>query len=174
MTLSLAIRKADASMVGMQLESLKLFCDVVRTESFSRAAAVNNVTQSAVSQVVSQLEKRLGVVLIDRSRPLELTPKGTLYYEGCKELVERYMELEASIRNAPPELPVTVQVAAIYSVGLGDMGQYVERFTAQHPHARVQIEYLHPAQVKAKVLEGTADFGLVSFPAKARDLRSLP
>ena len=158
----------------MQLESLKLFCDVVRNQSFSRAAAANHVTQSAVSQVVSQLEKRLGVVLIDRSRPLRLTPKGTLYYEGCKELVEQYMELEASIRNAPPELPVTIQAAAIYSVGLGDMGQYVERFEAQCPYAKVQIEYLHPAQVNERVRDGTADFGLISFPSKSREFRILP
>src|SRR5207248_3739071 len=65
------------------------------------------------------LEKRLGVVLITRSpRPPTPTAKGWAYYEGCKELVERYMELEASVRNSPPDLPVTVQVAAIYSVGL--------------------------------------------------------
>jgi DNA-binding transcriptional LysR family regulator len=161
-------------MSGMQLESLKLFCDVVRNESFSRAAAANNVTQSAVSQVVSQLEKRLGVVLIDRSRPLRVTAKGAIYYEGCRHLVEQYMELEASIRNAPPEMPVTVQVAAIYSVGLGDMGQYVERFEAQYPYARVQVDYLHPDQVKEKVRDGTADFGLISFPPKSRELRILP
>jgi DNA-binding transcriptional LysR family regulator len=125
--------------------------------------------------MVSQLEKRLGVLLIDRSkRPLAPTHAGEDYYEGCKKLVEEYMELEASIRSAPPKLPVTVQVAAIYSVGLGDMGQYVERFEAQHPYARVQIDYLHPARVHEKVLDGTAHFGLVSFPRKSRDLRALP
>jgi DNA-binding transcriptional LysR family regulator len=159
----------------MQFESLKLFCDVVRNKSFSLAAVENHVTQSAASQVVSQLEKRLGVLLINRSeRPLIPTPKGQVYYEGCKELVERYMELEASIRNAPPELSVTVQVAAIYSVGLGDMGQYVERFASRHGYARVQIEYLHPARVHEKVLDGTADLGLLSFPPKSRELRILP
>ena len=90
----------------MQFESLKLFCDIVRNKSFSLAAVENHVTQSAASQVVSQLEKRLGVLLINRSeRPLIPTPKGQLYYEGCKELVERYMELEASVRNAPPSIP---------------------------------------------------------------------
>src|SRR5437667_1130078 len=128
----------------MQFESLKLFCDVVRNKSFSLAAVENHVTQSAASQVVSQLEKRLGVLLINRGRPLKPTQKGRIYYERCKELVERYMELEASIRNAPAELPVTVQVAAIYSVGVGDMGQYVERLAARHADARVQIEYLNP------------------------------
>ncbi|HLJ95132.1 MAG TPA: LysR family transcriptional regulator [Gemmataceae bacterium] len=159
----------------MQFESLKMFCDVVRNKSFSLAALENHVTQSAASQVVSQLEKRLGVELINRSgRPLKPTATGQVYYEGCKELVERYLELEASIRNAPPELPVTVHVAAIYSVGLGDMGQYVERFAAWHPHARVQIEYLHPDQVHEKVLNGTADLGLLSFPPRSRELRTLP
>lgn len=175
MQLSLDIRKVDDTILGMQFESLKLFCDVVSNRSFSKAALANNVTQSAASQIVSQLEKRLGVLLIDRSeRPPIPTPEGRVYYEGCKELVEQYLELEASIRNAPPELPVTVQIAAIYSVGLGDMGQYVERFEAQNPHARVQIEYLHPARVHEKVLEGSADFGLVSFPRRSRELRVLP
>src|SRR4051794_4291846 len=113
----------------MQFESLQVFCDVARYRSFSQAAAANHVSQSAASQIVLQLEKRMGVQLVDRStRPLQLTPTGRIYYDGCKGLVEQYMELEASIRQAPADLPVHVQVAAIYSVGLSDMGQYVERF----------------------------------------------
>jgi DNA-binding transcriptional LysR family regulator len=159
-------------MFPMQFESLKLFCDVVSNKSFSKAALLNQVTQSAASQMVSQLEKRLGFALIDR-RPFTLTRRGQIYYEGCKGLVEQYLELEASVRNVPPELPVIVQVAAIYSVGLGDMGQYVERFQTQYPYARVQIDYLHPDRVYEKVIEGTADFGLVSFPRGSRELRTL-
>lgn len=159
----------------MQFESLKVFCDVVRHRSFSQAAQANDVTQSAASQIVSQLEKRLGTQLIDRStRPLQLTSLGKLYFEGCKELVERYMELEATLRNRQSELEVSVNVAAIYSVGLSDMGNYVESFQASHPRAQVQIDYLHPDQVYEKVLEGTSDFGLVSFPRKSRDLLTLP
>jgi DNA-binding transcriptional LysR family regulator len=159
----------------MQVESLKVFCDVIRYRSFSQAAAANEVTQSAVSQIVSQIEKRMGVQLIDRStRPLQLTELGKSYYEGCRGLVEQYLELEASIRDGRSELESTVQVAAIYSVGLGDMGQYVERFQKVQPHARVHLEYLHPDRVYERVLDGTADFGLVSFPRKARDLICLP
>ena len=67
-----------------------------------------------------------------------------------------------------------MQVAAIYSVGLGDMGQFVERFQAQQPGSQVHVEYLHPDRVYEKVLDGTADFGLVSFPRKTRDLNALP
>jgi DNA-binding transcriptional LysR family regulator len=158
----------------MQFESLKVFCDVAGQRSFSQAAQVNNVTQSAASQVVSQLEKRMGVQLIDRStRPLALTPLGQTYYEGCKALLEQYMELEASIRTAHAQLARTVRVAAIYSVGLGDMGQYVHRFQAEHPDVRVHLEYLHPDRVYEKVRDGTADLGLVSFPRKLPKLAAI-
>src|SRR5262245_19751220 len=102
------------------LEPLKVFCEVVRCRSFSQAAQAAGLTQSAASQIVLGLEGRLGVQLIDRStRPLQPTPLGQSYYESCKHLVEQYTELEASIRRAHGELSATVQVAAIYSVGLG-------------------------------------------------------
>ena len=159
----------------MQLEALKVFCDVARCRSFSQAAQVNHLTQSAVSQTVLQLEKHLEVQLVDRTvRPLQLTPLGQRFYEGCRELVEQYYRLEASLRNAGAEVEATVEVAAIYSVGLGDMGKYVERFTAEAPNARVHIDYLHPDRVYERVAEGIADFGLVSFPRSSRKWEVIP
>jgi DNA-binding transcriptional LysR family regulator len=159
----------------MQLEFLQVFCDVARCRSFSQAAAANNLSQSAVSQIVLQLERRLGVQFVDRStRPLQLTSLGQVYYEGCRELVEQYRELEASIRHAQTQIDATVQVAAIYSVGLGDMGHRVEEFAGKYPGARVHVEYLHPDRVYERVHEGAADFGLVSFPRKSRELIVLP
>jgi DNA-binding transcriptional LysR family regulator len=158
----------------MQFESLKVFCDVARQRSFSRAAAANDLTQSAASQIVLQLEKRLGVKLVDRStRPLQLTREGHVYYDGCRQLVERYLELEAEVRSLPTEIAPSVQVAAIYSVGLGDMSHYVQRFAEQYPGVEVHIEYLHPDRVYERVLDGAADFGLVSFPRKSRELAAM-
>lgn len=70
----------------VSLDSLKIFCDVVRQRSFSRGAAMNGVTQSAASQAVSQLEKHLGVKLIDRSkRPLSPTSAGRIYMDAYRE-----------------------------------------------------------------------------------------
>jgi DNA-binding transcriptional LysR family regulator len=159
----------------MQIESLKVFCDVARCRSFSQAAQLNHLTQSAASQAVLCLEKHLKAQLIDRSvRPLQLTPLGQRFYEGCRALVEQYYLLEASVRSAGAEVEATVEVAAIYSVGLGDMGKYVERFTADCPGARVHIDYLHPDRVYEKVADGTADFGLVSFPRPSRRWEVIP
>jgi DNA-binding transcriptional LysR family regulator len=161
----------------MQFESLKVFCDVARLRSFSQAAhaQAKPITQSAASQVVSQLEHRLGVQLIDRStRPLQLTPLGQQYYEGCRLLLEQFTELEASIRTAHAQLAGTVRVAAIYSVGLGDLGQYVQKFKAEHPDVNVHLELLHPDRVYEKVRDGSADLGLVSFPRRSPKLDADP
>ncbi len=157
----------------MQLESLKIFCDVVRWSSFSRGAEENGISQSSASQAVHQLEARLGVKLIDRSkRPLVLTPEGKVYYEGCKDLVERYLSLENRVKGLGDGALVagTVGVAAIYSVGLHHMSRYIKVFETRHPRANVRLEYLHPDRVLDRVITGEAELGLLSYPKKWTDL----
>ena len=159
----------------MRIESLKIFCDVARNRSFSLAAEANKISQSAASQIVLQLEHKLGVELIDRStRPLQLTDMGKIYYHGCRTVVEQYLELEASVQTGREHLAATLQIAAIYSIGFRDMSHYVERILERQPHARIHIEYLHPTRVYEKVLDGTADLGLLSFPSSSREVTFLP
>lgn len=157
----------------MQLETLKVFCDVARWASFSRGAAENGISQSSASQAVHNLEERLGVKLIDRSkRPLVLTPHGRLYYEGCKDLVGRYHELEGRVKALGDDQNVvgTVRVASIYSAGINHISRYVGRFHELHPGARCRVEYLHPTRVVESVADGSAELGLISFPRKWPDL----
>jgi DNA-binding transcriptional LysR family regulator len=128
-----------------------------------------------VSQTVLHLEQRLGVKLVDRStRPFHLTPQGQVYFEGCRGFVEQYLMLEGRVRSAETVTAAPLAVAAIYSVGLRDMNQYVQRFTSLYPNATVQISYLHPSQVYERVLDGSADLGLVSYPRRSRAIRSIP
>ena len=161
----------------MQLESLKIFCDVVRRASFSRGAKENGISQSSASQVVHQLEVRLGVKLIDRSkRPLVPTPQGRVYYDGCKDLIGRYLEVENRVKALDDDrnLGGTVRVAAIYSVGFHHMSQFVERFGATYRCVDVRIEYVHPTRVIESVLAGEDDLGLISFPRKWPELVVTP
>ncbi|GAC1465532.1 MAG: LysR family transcriptional regulator [Isosphaeraceae bacterium] len=161
----------------MQLESLKIFCDVVRWASFSRGAAENGISQSSASQAVHQLELRLGVKLIDRSkRPLVPTLHGKVYYEGCKDLVGRYLEVESRVKvlEDASNLVGTVEVASIYSVGLHHMSQFVRTFAQRYPGVSVRMEYLHPTRVVETVMEGGAELGLVSFPKRWPDLTVIP
>lgn len=161
----------------MQFESLKIFCDVVRWASFSRGAAENGISQSSASQAVHQLEVRLGVKLIDRSkRPLVATAHGKVYYEGCKDLVGRYLEVESRVAGLEDARNVvgTVGVASIYSVGLHHMSRFVQTFAERHPGASVRLEYLHPTRVVESVLGGGAELGLISFPKRWPELTVIP
>ena len=159
----------------MYFEALQIFCDVVRHQSFSRGASANAVSQSAASQAIRQLERRLGAQLIDRSkRPWQLTPEGRLFFEGCQEIVTRFQELEDAVRRQLAPSGYTVRAAAIYSVGLHDMSQYVDRFRASIPGAAVELEYMHPNQVYERVLSDQADLGLISFANPGRELTAIP
>jgi len=159
----------------MQIDALKIYCDVVRFHSFSRGAEASNVLQATASQTIHRLERHLGVTLIDRScRPWELTPEGKVFYEGSREVVERYHEVEAAVRGTRAAVDSVIRVAAIYSVNLRDMSQCVQRFSKLRPDARVEIEYLNPERVCERVLNDEVNLGIISFPQGRPGLAVIP
>jgi len=158
----------------MNIGSLEIFCDVVDRRSFSRAADDHGISQSSASQVVQGIEKRLGVQLIDRStRPFALTAEGQRYYDGCRQLVKRYHELEEEVRTLHDAEARSLVVASIYSVGLHHMSAIMQRFSAAHPRAQVRLEYLHPHRVCEVVDAGDADLGIVSYPKETETLTAV-
>ena len=158
----------------MHLRNAELFCDVVVQGSFSKAAEVRRVSQSAASQAVHALEKRLGAQLIDRSkRPFELTPVGAIYFDGCQQLLRSFEQVEERVRQAVGQTKSRVRIAAIYSVGLAQMHDYVEHFQFLYPDVMVTLDYLHPDEVYQRVYESQAELGLVSFPKEDKDLTSI-
>ena len=159
----------------MHLEALNIFCDVVRHQSFSRGALANSVSQSAASQAVRQIERRLGAQLIDRSRrPWQLTPEGKLFFQGCQEIVDRYHELEEAVQRRQDPSGYTVRLASIYSVGLHDLSQHVDRFRSAVPGAHVDIEYMHPDEIPTRIQNDQSDVGLLAFATPGRDLTVVP
>jgi DNA-binding transcriptional LysR family regulator len=159
----------------MNLETLKLYCDIARLRSFSQGAALNQVSQSAASQAIQQLESELEVLLIDRSkRPFMLTPAGQRFYEGCRAALDGFEQLRASVAASRTQVAGIVRVAAIYSVGIHIMSDHTQRFAALYPQARVRLEYLHPENVVEAVLGDEADLGIMSYPPSNRSLTVLP
>jgi DNA-binding transcriptional LysR family regulator len=159
----------------VHLETLRLYCDVVRLRSFSRGAELNHVSQSAASQAVQQLEGDLGVTLIDRTkRPFLVTAEGRSFFDACRALLDGYEKAKAEIASMQAQLAGTVRVAAIYSVGLHDLSRHMQRFMALYPEARVQLDCLHPHKVVDAVLSDAADVGIMSYPPMNRALTVVP
>jgi DNA-binding transcriptional LysR family regulator len=159
----------------MHIETLRLFCDIVRLQSFSRGAEQNFVSQSAASQAVQQLEATLSAALIDRTkRPFAVTPEGQAFYRACQGLLEAWEKARSEVAGVKERVAGTVRVAAIYSVGLHDVSRHMQRFMSRYPEARVQLECLHPHKVVEAVLSGDVDVGIMSYPPSDRALSTVP
>jgi DNA-binding transcriptional LysR family regulator len=156
-------------------ENLKLFRDIAQTHSFSRGAAMNGISQSAASQHVQELERTLGVELLDRStRPLVVTPAGRLYVEFCRDILRRKEDFEAALQRVKQEVEGTLRVASIYSVGLSEMVEIEREFAARQPESKLEVQYLRPERIYEAVLGGEVDLGLISYPEVRRDLTIIP
>ena len=141
----------------------------------SKGAKLCGVTQSAASQHVQEVERRLGASLLDRSkRPLELTPAGKLYADFCRDVMRQEDEFQLALERLKLEVDGTVRVASIYSIGLSEMSRLSDEFSASHPTARLEVEYMRPDKVYAAVSSGAADLGLVSYPESSREMAAIP
>jgi DNA-binding transcriptional LysR family regulator len=160
----------------MHLETLKTFCDLVETGSLSRAAYLNLVSQSAVSQQLRALERRYGRRLIERAPRVgaRATEAGRLLYDEVKPLLERLAGLEQRLRARPGVVAGTVRVATVYSVGLHTLPPAIKRCLADHPGVHVRLSYRRTNEVYAACLEGEVDFGIVALPSRRPQLEVVP
>ena len=159
----------------MHIETLKVFCDLVDTGSFSLAAAQNFVTQSAVSQQIRTLETRYGRKLVERAkRRVRPTPAGEIFYEISKEIVTRYQDLEGRLQAFSNIVAGTVRVATVHSVGLYEFSDELKRYVKAYPNVNVRLEYKKSNQIYEDVLSGTLDVGVIAYPTKRPQVRLIP
>ena len=159
----------------MQIESLKVFCDLTETESFTKAAQINGVTQSAVSQQISSLERQFKSLLIERSKKkFRLTREGQVLYDYSKQINATYDALHSKLQEIKDIISGTLRVATIYSIGLHDLPPYVKRYLKAYPTVNVHVEYRRANQVYEDVLGNVVDLGLVAYPTKDTKLEVIP
>jgi len=159
----------------MQIESLKVFCDLAETESFTKAAQINTVTQSAVSQQARAMERQFKALLVDRSqKQFQLTREGQRVYESSKEVLHAYEMLLSELQEMKKVVSGTIRISTIYSIGLHELPPYIKRFLHDFPSVNVRVEYRRSNLVYEDVLHNSVDFGLVAFPTRARQIDILP
>ncbi len=159
----------------MQIESLKVFCDLAETESFTKAAQINSITQSAVSQQISSLERQFKSLLIERSKKkFRLTREGQVLYEFSKQIIQTYDSLHSKLQEIKDIISGTIRVATIYSIGLHDLPPYLKKFLKAFPTVNVHVEYRRANQVYEDVLGNVCDVGLVAYPTKDPKTEVIP
>jgi DNA-binding transcriptional LysR family regulator len=123
-----------------ELRGLVVFAHVAETRSFSRAAERLNVTKSAVSKQIAQLEVELGVQLLVRTtRKLVLTEVGERVYASCARIAG---EVEAARDAAQTHSTVVagqLRVTAPAALGRNFLMPLVKDFLAQHPGVSIEL-----------------------------------
>jgi len=155
----------------MHIETLKIFCDLAELQSFSKTAEKHLLSQSAISQQLAQLELVHKCQLIDRKkRPIELTKEGELLYKAAKDILDRYEQLKSELNTLKSSAASRINVAAIYSIGMHTLPDYVKKFMVNYPKVNVHIEYFSGRKIYELVLSGDIDIGLVAVPKRDKRL----
>lgn len=160
---------------AVTLSNLRLIRDVANYQSLSKAAKLSELSQSAASQALQEVERELGVSLFDRShRPLTPTPAGKVCLEYCRDMLRRHDVLQAELDTIRQQANGTVRIASIYSVGLSEMSRIERRFAERLPDASMNVQYLRPDRVWEAVIRDEADLGLMSYAESSREVIALP
>jgi DNA-binding transcriptional LysR family regulator len=156
----------------MYIDTFKVFCDLAETGSFSKAAILNAITQSAVSQQIRALENKFQVTLVERGRRnFALTTEGHAFLEASREILEVYNNLDHRLHELRDVVAGELRIASIYSIGLHELPAHLKAFRERYPEVELHVEYRRSQQVYTQVLGGDVDIGLVAFPTKRNGLQ---
>lgn len=123
-----------------KFQEMKAFAAVVDAGSFVRAAEALNASKTAVSRLVSELEARLGVRLMQRTtRKLSLTDEGAAFHARCKELLAGVEEAEAEITAHAGEVVGQLRINVPVSFGLMHLAPLWADFLRQHPKVSLEV-----------------------------------
>lgn len=151
----------------MDDKSLKLFLHLSQSLHFSRTAEAMNLSPSALSRQIQQLEDKLDCKLFERdNRQVKLTPQGFKLQTYAKEALEQWeifrQELSASDGEITGSVSLYCSVTASYSL----LYQILKRFRQQHPKVEINLHTGDPAEAIRRVLAGDEDLCITAKPEK--------
>src|SRR6202047_3411221 len=132
----------------MQLETFKVFCDRVDTAIFSKAAELNAITQSAVSQQIRALEEKLKVGLIERGKKtFSVTAEGRAFLQASKEILRAYDSLSDRLQALQTTVGGELRSATVHSICRHELPRNLRLSRNSYPATEVPVEYLRTGEV---------------------------
>ena len=146
---------------------------VVEIGSYTHAAEILGYTQPALSQMITSLEREIGITLLYRSRyGVRLTPEGEQLFPMIQKTVQQYEDLrrmEDEIKGLDSGL---IRIGTVSSVSCHWLPGIIRKFWAKYPHVQLVFHQGDYTSICNWVQTGTVDFGFVN-PAAAKGLETL-
>ena len=158
----------------MQIQSLRVFRDLAKVKNITTTARMHKVTQSAVSQMLQSMERQLHTSLGERDQHgCVITAEGELFYAFAKRTLEVLDSAQARIQEVQRILANRITLACVQSIGLYSLPAYMKRFHQERPGMSVHIGYRRTGQVYEDITRNEVDLGLVAFPARSDNYRTV-
>ncbi|WP_437880163.1 LysR family transcriptional regulator [Pseudomonas sp. LRF_L74] len=156
------------------LKLLRLFASVVRNQGFAAAQQELNLSTSAISTYMSQLETQLGFVLCHRGRGgFSLTSKGELFHQEALRLLAELEGFERYSAALKGELRGTLNLGVLDSMVSDPALPLVEvigAYSEEHPAVHLHLAVLSPAELQLGVLENRLDLAIGAFSLRSNGL----
>ncbi len=148
-----------------ELAALDLFVSVVELGSVSRAATAHGIAQPSASSRLTNLERQLGLTLLERG-PGGSTPTdaGVLVAGWAESILRAAHGLRAGLVAFQAEQSGRLRVAASFTIAEYLLPQWLERFSREHPGDSIALEVANSATVIERLHAGTADLGFIETP----------
>ena len=148
----------------MDVRALRYFVEVVRQQSFTRAAEQLYVTQPTISKMLRQLEDELGCTLLIREgRKLHLTDTGQAVYQRGLTILQEFKQLEAEISDINELKTGELRLGIPPMVGMQIAGS-ISAFRQRYPGVKLKISEFGGLTVQQAVLSGSLDIAMTALP----------
>lgn len=160
----------------MDIQHIRYFLEVAKCQSFSGAARQLYVTQPILTRCVKNLEKELGVQLIQRStKQFALTDAGRLLVDSGTALLQQHNDIYRQMEDMAQGRSGEIRISSPGTLLDMYFPKLVTQYRSAHPGVRITIRENGTRTVVREVLDGTADIGLVMLPLEQTEqLQILP
>lgn len=157
----------------MNITQLRLFRDIARELSFVKVAQQNHITQPAVSVHIKKLENELGKKLFSRTpHNIQLTADGEVILDDVKEILRLFDGLKIRSSYSQGMLEGNIRIAAIHSVGMYEIGDFLSSFMKLFPRVHIHLEYRRADEIYRLLAKEVVDVGVVAYPEKRTNIES--
>lgn len=123
-----------------KLNNMQVFCRIVELGTFAAVAREMNLSAMMISKYMAQLEKSLGVVLLNRTtRSLTVTEEGQSYYHRSKQLLEDFYDLEESTFQLGSTVKGVLKINAPIDFGGLYMIPAIDAYQQKYPDVNIQM-----------------------------------
>ena len=146
----------------MDFKQIEAFVNVVRYKSFSKAADATFFTQPTISTHIRNLEKELGVKLLDRkSRIVEMTPQGSKFYKYAVEMINARAQAFDALNDTSENIGgiLEIQTSSIPSVTF--LPDLLSGFRITHPGIQYYVSVSDTQTVIDNITERIGEIGFI-------------